>query len=225
MRAATRMLRHACAAALLGALAWPAAHAAGASAPTPRQSAAPDGFALRDAERQRLRQQQQALQRSFADERAQCLRRFLVFDCQREVDRRRRAADAQLRDRLRQLDLLDREQRAQMELRQVHERQAEHVAPASAASQPARNAQPAPAAAPARTPAAARAAVPAREPAGAAAPLQSASQAQRARERQQQRVQAYEQLRERVSQQPASTVAPLPVPPASGPLLPPLLPP
>ncbi len=203
-----------------------------AAAPLPAGSASAADAAMRERAVQRalLQRQQQQLQAGYAAERSQCMRRFLVFDCLDGVARRERAALAALRARLERLDLLDRQQLAEQERARVRAnlaaREAAAAAQPSAVRTPPRRAAPPAgrAAMPRRAASSARAAgarglLPQAGPRDAR-PLQAASQARAARAQRLQREKAYRRLQQRArDQQNRTPAAPLPVPPASGPLL------
>ena len=204
----------------------PAPSAASTAArPALSASQAQAGFQARQAERLRLERQRSLLGQQYAAERARCMRRFQVFACLDQAAAGHRRLDRVLAERLRELDLLDREQRAEQERERVRahlaaraQDEARRAArqraqapaprpptqPASSAARP--NPRPTPRPNPRPTPPAPR------------KPLQSASQALSARRESLQREQAYDRLRMRARAQQGSHAPALPVPPASGPL-------
>ncbi len=194
--------------------------------PAPSASQVQAGFQARQAERLRLERQREILGQEYAAERARCMRRFQVFACLDQAATRHRRLDRVLAERLRKLDLLDREQRAEQERERVRARLAERAQ--EQARRAARQREQAPAAraptqpaSPSATGAAPRPSVhPSvrRAPPAPRKPLQSASQARAARRESLQRERAYQRLRERARAQQGSHAPALPVPPASGPL-------
>ncbi len=207
-------------------LAHPAPTPASAAASTPAQpvlsaSQVQAGFQARQAERLRLARQREVLGQEYTAERARCLRRFQVFACLDQAAARHRRLDRALAERQRELDLVDREQRAEQERARVRAHLAARAQDEArrAARQPERAASPRPPTRPASraTPPSSRR-PPAAVSRAARKPLQTASQAQSARRESQQREQAYERLRARARAQQGTHAPPLPVPPASGPL-------
>lgn len=223
-------------------------HACAGEAPVgvsmPASAPAEDGVRAREQQRRMLQQQQLRLQADDAARRAQCMHRFLVNDCLDDAARHYRAAEAALQARQHQLDLLDREQRAEQERARVRAALAAHPAADPAAERERREqreqreaevrqaqrerAQALPRSAGASAPAGkaagkptggARGVLPV-APSGASRPLQSASQASAARAQHEQRMETMQRLQQRTREQQTGPPAPpLPVPSASGPLV------
>ena len=104
---------------------WPAMAqpVASASAPTPLSAGQLD----RQAQRDRIHQERQAITAARKRDEAACYRRFAVEDCLREVRAKARGAELQLRAREVQLNDAQRKEKAAERLRAIEEKQ--RVAP------------------------------------------------------------------------------------------------